>query len=97
MKRFEIRCEVGMADEKDRFGDKLHDVEKAREDQWAREQDQKLLEKLRQKPQAEMHCPQCSSKLTARVASGLAMMACERGHGAWLDHEAVEALMKRLK
>jgi len=86
-----------MADEKDRFGDKLHDVEKAREDQWAREQDQRLLERLRQKRQTEIHCPQCNSKLSARAAIGIAMMACDNGHGAWLDHEALEALMKRLK
>jgi len=44
-----------MSDEKDRLGDKLHEVEKAREDQWAAELDRRLLEKLRKKrkePQA---------------------------------------------
>ncbi|MGH8013307.1 MAG: hypothetical protein ACREQ4_12495 [Candidatus Binataceae bacterium] len=38
-----------MDDNKDRAGDKLHDLEKAREEQWARERDKELLEKLRQK------------------------------------------------
>jgi len=38
-------------DEKDRLGDKLHDVEKAREDQWAHERDKELIEKLRKKNQ----------------------------------------------
>ncbi|MGH7988489.1 MAG: hypothetical protein ACRD4Q_10500 [Candidatus Acidiferrales bacterium] len=38
-----------MDDSKDRMGDKLHDLEKAREEQWARERDKELLEKLRQK------------------------------------------------
>jgi hypothetical protein len=38
-----------MSDEKDRFGDKLHEVERAREDQWAAEQDRQLIEKLRRK------------------------------------------------
>jgi hypothetical protein len=38
-----------MEDEKDRLGDKLREVEKAREDQWAFEQDRKLIEKQRQK------------------------------------------------
>ena len=36
-------------DEKDRYGDKLHDVEHAREEQWAHQRDQELLEKLRKK------------------------------------------------
>ncbi len=35
------------ADEKDRFGDKLRSVEKAREDQWAAERDRELLARLR--------------------------------------------------
>lgn len=33
--------------EKDRYGEKLRQLEKAREDQWAAQQDQELLEKLR--------------------------------------------------
>lgn len=38
-----------MSDEKDRFGEKLRQIEKGREDQWAAEQDRKLIEKLRRK------------------------------------------------
>jgi len=34
--------------EKDRFGDKLHDVEAARENEWAHKRDQELLEKMRE-------------------------------------------------
>ena len=34
-------------DERDRFGDKLRNVEKAREDQWAADRDRELLVKLR--------------------------------------------------
>lgn len=45
-----------MDDEKDRFGDKLRDVEKAREDQWALEEDRKLIEKLRERVRAGL-CP----------------------------------------
>jgi hypothetical protein len=95
---FQFRLvEVTMADEKDRFGDKLREVEKAREDQWAHDQDQKLLEKLRQKPIPELNCPHCNVKLTARRAAGFTIMGCASGHGAWIDHETLEALLKRLK
>ena len=34
--------------EKDKLGDKLHDVEAARENEWARKRDQELLEKMRE-------------------------------------------------
>jgi nucleotide-binding universal stress UspA family protein len=36
------------SDEKDRFGDKLADLEKVREDLWAAERDRELLARLRQ-------------------------------------------------
>jgi hypothetical protein len=34
--------------EKDKLGEKLHDVEAARENEWARKRDQELLEKMRE-------------------------------------------------
>jgi hypothetical protein len=84
-----------MADEKDRFGDRLRDAEKAHEDKWAREQDELLLAKLRQKQGTEVHCPSCSESLLARTAGGLAVMACPYGHGAWLDQDALQHLAQR--
>lgn len=79
-----------MDDQKDRFGQKLRDVEKAREDQWAREEDARLIERMRQRHGAEAHCPQCGDKLAAAIELGFAMMACPKGHGAWLDAVALE-------
>jgi len=38
-----------MVEEKDRFGDKIHAVELARENQWARQRDEEILERLRRK------------------------------------------------
>ena len=38
-----------MADEKDRLGDKLHQAGRAREDQWARQLDAEIIERLRRK------------------------------------------------
>ena len=37
------------ADNKDRLGGKLHDVEAARENQWARKRDEELLEMMRER------------------------------------------------
>ena len=83
-----------MSDNKDRFGDKLHDAEKAREDQWARDEDRRLLENLRRRHTDELHCPKCNAILAPRMASGQAVFACPAEHGAWLDHEAVKLLAK---
>ncbi len=84
-----------MDDQKDRFGQKLHDLEKAREDQWARERDQKLLEKIRHHQHAELHCPQCQAKLAAHTAGGVVVLRCPDGHGGWLDSEALHHLSAR--
>jgi hypothetical protein len=97
-----------MSDEKDRFGDKLHDLEKVREDQWAREEDRRLLEKLRQSREEEhkrveelrqrqssdLHCLHCNAKLVPRAAAGVAMLACPNNHGAWLDAETLQHMTK---
>jgi Transcription factor zinc-finger len=86
-----------MADEKDRYGEKIHDRGKVHEDQWARDQDQKLLDKLRQIPPAQLHCPQCNRALVAQVDGGLDLMSCSEGHGAWIDQAALKPLLMRLK
>ena len=84
-----------MADEKDRFGEKIHQSEKAREDQWARQHDVELLEKIRQKAAAAMHCPKCNSALTDKVHAGIHLQVCPKNDGAWLDAAALEHLLKK--
>ena len=84
-----------MADEKDRFGEKLHQSEKAREDQWARQRDAELLEKIRQKGITSMHCPRCGSVLEDQVQGGVHMLACPKYDGAWIEASALENLLKR--
>ena len=85
-----------MSDEKDRLGDKLHHAEVARENQWARQHDEEIIEKLRLKYGKAINCPLCGDRLDARVAIGVGGMACPGYHGAWLDAEALEQLRARL-
>ena len=85
-----------MADEKDRLGNKLHDVEKAREDQWARQRDAELVEKMR-KRLSQTACPNCKQLLVPKTEAGIQMHACPAGHGAWLDEAALKALLKGRK
>lgn len=84
-----------MSNEKDRYGQKLTDAERAREDQWAHQRDQELIEKLRQKGEPAL-CPQCKKPLAAENRSGVALMACPDKHGAWLNAATLEAVFKRL-
>lgn len=86
-----------MADEKDRLGDKLHQAERAREDQWARQRDSEIIERLRRKYVKAIHCPQCSKNLDAMVAIGVGGMACPDQHGAWCDEKALGQITARLK
>lgn len=95
-----------MADEKDRFGEKIRDLERAREDQWAAQRDRELLEKL-QKKQAEAAseateamgtlCPRCHKPLIEARKAGVAMLICREEDGAWLDQTELNNVLKRLK
>ena len=86
-----------MIDERDCLGDKLHQAEIARENQWARQRDEEILARLRRKYVKTISCPQCGDSLDARVAIGVGGMACPRHHGAWADKEALEQLRARLE
>jgi len=84
-----------MADEKDRLGDKLHQSEKALEDQWARQQDAELMDKMRKKAAAAMHCPKCNKPLVEMPFGAIHTLACPDKHGAWLDQPALQQLPKK--
>ena len=85
-----------MADEKDRLGGKLHDVEAARENQWARQRDEELLEKMRERLHHHA-CPHCKQFLVAKTENGVHLHACPDGHGAWLDAPTLKTVLKEQK
>jgi hypothetical protein len=84
-----------MADEKDRFGEKIHQSEKAREDQWARQRDEELLDKIRNKATTKLFCPRCGNALVDQVQGGVHMLACPQYDGAWIEASALENLLKK--
>ncbi len=83
-------------DNKDRLGSKLHDAEAARENQWARQRDEELLEKMRERLHHNV-CPKCKQFLVAKIEHGVQLHACPEGHGAWLDEPALKAVLKEHK
>ena len=94
-------------DEKDRLGEKLRDLEKAREDQFFAERDRALLQKLKassagQEEQAvrelaRRRCPKCGERLATKTELGVTFEECPAGHGMWLAKDEVEALAQREK
>jgi len=87
-----------MVDEKDRFGEKIHQSEKAMEDQWARQQDAELLEKIRQKKAAggaAMQCPKCAKPLVEKPHGIVHILACPQGDGAWIEASELDNLLKK--
>ena len=89
-------------EEKDRFGNKLRDAERAREDQYFAEQDRQLIDRLRQakegetepalKQAAHMRCPKCGTRLSSHTLHDVSLDECPSCHGVWLDAGELEAL-----
>ena len=94
-----------MSDEKDRFGDKLREVEKAREDKYFADLDRALTEKMRAqaageqdaaaKLAAHMRCPKCGEKLEVTNYSGVTVEECPACRGIFLDDGEIQELAKR--
>ena len=60
-----------MSDERDRYGEKLRHLEKAREDQWAAQRDQELLEKLRKEALERGNSDPTRPQPATKVFSGI--------------------------
>ena len=89
-----------MSDEKDRLGEKLHEREKAAEDRYFAEQSKRQIEKLRgahaeATAAGTANCPRCGAALEIQQMKGVAVDACPRGDGIWLDKGELEQIAKR--
>lgn len=85
--------------EKDRFGDKLRDKEKAEEDRYFAQRDKELLQKLKTKPGPQanpevprMLCPKCGGRLKELTFRNVLIDECTVCGGIWLDKGELEVL-----
>ena len=68
-----------MADEKDRFGETMKLVERAKEDIYFAERDRELIEKLKEqlqkveKKESKIHCPKCTGLLESYTFQGFVL------------------------
>jgi Zn-finger nucleic acid-binding protein len=84
--------------EKDRFGDKLRDSERAREEDYFRKRERELIEKLRASaaPAEPEPCPVCKTPLVVISEGALSAKLCPAGHGAWLPAAELTAIAKQV-
>jgi len=91
--------------EKDTFGDKLRDKEKADEDTYFARRDRELIEKRKAQQAQEaatgkgrsapMACPRCGEPLKAETLHGAQVEVCSGCHGMWLERVEMEQLVRR--
>ena len=90
-----------MPEDKDRYGDKLRDAERGREDEYFAKRDRELAEKMRHQagattgPDAHGRCPKCGQHLAEVKHLGVTVDECPAGHGMWLNKGELEHLAQR--
>jgi hypothetical protein len=91
--------------EKDPFGDKLRDKERAEEDLYFAKRDREALDKLRGgddaakeaalREVAHGRCPRDGQPLGRRSIDGVDVEQCASCQGIWLDKGELESLSRR--
>lgn len=94
-----------MADEKDRFGETMRLLERAKEDIYFAAKDRELLEKLKarlqkvDKPEAKdqnLRCSKCSGRLESYRFMEFTLDQCQSCGGIWLDKGELEGILKKV-
>ena len=91
-----------MADEKDRFGETMKLVERAKEDIYFAEKDRELIERLKaqlrkvENREAQLHCPKCPGILETYTFQGVSLDRCRKCGGVWMDKGELEGVVRKL-
>jgi len=91
-----------MIDEKDRFGDTLKLLDRAKEDIYFAERDKALIEKLRaqlqrvEKMAGKLRCPKCPGELHTYSFHSFILDRCEKCGGIWMDQGELEGVIRRV-
>lgn len=95
-----------MNEEKDRFGEFISLLERAREDVYFAAKDCELLEKLKQRlemsrqgqlEERSSNCPQCSISLQDSSVLDRAVKLCPECGGMWVGRATMQELLSRLE
>jgi hypothetical protein len=90
-----------MEGERDRFGEFMKLLERAKEDIYFAAKDQELIAKLKQqlekiaRPEdqaAVLHCPKCHGLLERYTLMNFPLDRCQSCGGVWFDKDEIEAI-----
>jgi len=90
-----------MPEERDRYGDKLRDAEKGREDQFFADRDRQLVERMQQASTGTVdaatrgRCPRDGQTLTKVSHLDVVLDECPACKGMWLDKGDLDKLAQR--
>lgn len=93
-----------MATEKDRFGETMRLVERAKEDIYFAAKDRELIEKLKarmekvERADAEsrtLTCPKCEGRLESYRFMEIILDQCHNCGGVWLDKGELEGILAK--
>ena len=91
-----------MEGEKDRFGEFMRLVERAKEDVYFAARDEELIAKLKRdlkkidRPEGEaieLRCPKCHGILESYMLLNLPLERCRSCGGVWFDKDEVETIV----
>ncbi len=91
-----------MADEKDRFGETMRLVERAKEDIYFAERDRELIAKLKAQLQKvdrtgnALRCPKCPGELESYTFEGFLLDRCHNCGGIWMDNGELEGVVRKI-
>lgn len=91
-----------MADEKDRFGDTMRLLERAKEDIYFAERDREILNRLREQLKkvdnegSILHCPKCPGVLESYIFRGFNLARCHDCGGIWMDKGELESVIRKI-
>ncbi len=90
-----------METQKDRFGETMKLLEKAKEDIYFAQKDRELIQRLKaQLKEKEVphnfRCPKCDEELTTYTFKNIVVERCRRCEGLWLDRGTLETILKKV-
>ena len=91
-----------MTDDKDRYGETMKLVERAKEDIYFAERDRELMAKLKAKLQKaektaiDLCCPKCAGHLESYTFEGFALDRCDKCGGIWMDRGELEGVVRKV-
>jgi len=91
-----------MADQKDKFGDTIKLMERAKEDIYFAEHDRQLIEKIKaqlqevKKTSSRINCPKCPGELGTYAFQGFILDRCHSCGGVWMDKGELEGVIRKV-